>query len=578
MEAVADHAGSWPIYDDILLDGAPGSDQSLSADYTLSTSILNMTSQGVQDQPFDFDSECYMKIKLEKFVKARANLIIINGSSDSGGYGLDKISTNNYRYSADQEVYMINLNVLSGSGRWVTGLNTILVPRAIALECKLNYSLEHLNTIQTSDPLWNASFVSTNTSQPISSAHVIVVISKNVSAAQAETLLYDLTHNSTNGRIGNNVSISTTNIYLLHLPSDVLAGIPMNMENAGFGPGPRYIDLWGGIVSILNFILKAAFFVLTFGIVLTFYLIDLGMKVIGPMLQQFWNEVKQAVDILVNALQAFLTWAISFVGALIHAMLDPIANAIYKVWSSYKAGMAIALDATRTEYVAKGSVSAQTIGGISKAMEGDLYFVILGVAVIISVILIALIPVTSVFSFLLGFAMSAIVLVLISQGFGATGISSNELVNPSNFKNYNMITSSVMLNVVRGTEQDHPPAGSEAERTRNIGFATISMAIGIFGAHLGIAALPSSALKIGFAAGIIGIVSALLAAALAIPGEMDGLLLSVASVFFSLTSLGAGVVSLVAGGTGFEMGAGLASLGVGAISLFIGLGPIWYHG
>jgi hypothetical protein len=193
-----------------------------------------------------------MMIKLERTVKARANLIIINGSDDSGGYGLTYVSANNYRFNADQQVYVINLNVTSAGGHFQPGMNTVLLPRAIALECKLNYTLEHLGSIDPSHPLYGASFVYANASQPTSSAHVVVEISDNVTYSQGESLLHDLTHNSTNARIGNNVTISGSGIYLLHLPSDVLQAVPMQVTNAGLGEGPDYLDLVGVIITLLN--------------------------------------------------------------------------------------------------------------------------------------------------------------------------------------------------------------------------------------------------------------------------------------------------------------------------------------
>jgi len=86
-----------------------------------------MTSEGDMGG-LDFDSDCYMKVMMERTVKARSNLIVVNGSDSSGGYGLYKVSTNNYRFNADQEVYVIDLNVATGNSRFVTGMNTILFP------------------------------------------------------------------------------------------------------------------------------------------------------------------------------------------------------------------------------------------------------------------------------------------------------------------------------------------------------------------------------------------------------------------------------------------------------------------
>jgi hypothetical protein len=94
------------------------------------------------------------------------------------------------------------------NARFQQGMNTIILPRAIALQCQLNDTLYNLATLSSGDPLYGASFYSTNSLSAEASAHVIAVISKNVTATQAEAILTKLTHNATGARIGNNVTIS----------------------------------------------------------------------------------------------------------------------------------------------------------------------------------------------------------------------------------------------------------------------------------------------------------------------------------------------------------------------------------
>lgn len=86
-------------------------------------------------------------------------------------------------------------------------MNAIILPHAIALQCQLNDTLYDLQNVGIST-LNGASFYSTNISNTSSSGHIIAVISHDVSVTEAENVLYMLTHNSTDGRIGNNVVIS----------------------------------------------------------------------------------------------------------------------------------------------------------------------------------------------------------------------------------------------------------------------------------------------------------------------------------------------------------------------------------
>jgi len=56
-------------------------------------------------------------------------------------------------------------------------MKTIILPHSIALQCNLNYTLEHLGSISTSHPLYQATFVSTNTSQAVSLEKMGIAVS-----------------------------------------------------------------------------------------------------------------------------------------------------------------------------------------------------------------------------------------------------------------------------------------------------------------------------------------------------------------------------------------------------------------
>jgi hypothetical protein len=100
--------------------------------------------------------------------------------------------------------------------------------------------------------------------------HVIAVISKNVTASQAEAILTKLTHNVTGARIGNNVTISSTSLYLLHLPNDILSTIPTFVMNAGMGEGPNYLDPLGVIGDIAGMAFNFLVWVASGGLLLLF--------------------------------------------------------------------------------------------------------------------------------------------------------------------------------------------------------------------------------------------------------------------------------------------------------------------
>ena len=144
----------------------------------------------------------YLYLSVQMVTLPRVNTIVVNGTD----YGLDAYGSD-YRYSADEQVYMFYLNCSNAGGAFVQGLNAIIVPRAVLLGSSLNHTLFHLETVGSGHALNGASLSVTDANAEQASSHIIAVISKNVTASQA--ILTMLTHNATGGQIGNNVTISS---------------------------------------------------------------------------------------------------------------------------------------------------------------------------------------------------------------------------------------------------------------------------------------------------------------------------------------------------------------------------------
>ncbi len=200
FEAVAENTG-W-LGDDAQLDIDQDDSNKYNAYWTISSTPFIGTGT---DSGGSYDA--YLKMKMERAVAEKSRVIVINGTGDEGDYGLDTVSTGIYRYSADDQVYLVVLNVTGTSVHFQSGMNAIILPRAIALQCQLNDTLYNLQNIGSS-PLNDASFYSTDPLKATVSGHIIAVISHDVSVTEVENVLYMLTHNSTDGRIGNNVVIS----------------------------------------------------------------------------------------------------------------------------------------------------------------------------------------------------------------------------------------------------------------------------------------------------------------------------------------------------------------------------------
>jgi len=217
------------------------------------------------------------------------------------------------------------------------------------------------------------------------SVHIIAVISKNVTATQAETILTMLTHNSTGGRIGNNVTISSTALYLLHLPNDILSAIPTSVMNSGMGEGPNYYSLGSIISDIANMVFDFLVWVATGGVLLLLaHLVKEGLKAISNLVSTAISAVEAAVDRIVDAFCAMVDWVVEQVtnvfNALIAPLVDYISNAMHSVYASVRlASMSIISDLNNNSQASTESLSRMT-----NAIIGDLFFWIVGISVFIN--------------------------------------------------------------------------------------------------------------------------------------------------------------------------------------------------
>ena len=319
LSAVADDAG-W-LGDDIKLDVAAGSPTEYSFTYSLSTSVTYYQTEGGRDW-FDGDSDAYMQVSMQTRVAEKARVIVVNGTGADGDYGLETTSTGSYRYSADDQLYMVNLNVSNQSTHFQQGANTIIVPRAIALACQLNDSLANVSTLPSSNPFHGATFHSTQGGS--GSSHVVAVISKNVNGAVAETILYMLTHDASNVRIGNNVTIAADNVYLLHLPNDVVSSIPTIIQNSGLGAAPNYLDPLNVIADIVDMVFNFLVYLLTTATLYLQQLLDIGLQNLGSLVAASAAAVTAALDVIVDAFEGFVEWASVFIAAFIESSIGAL--------------------------------------------------------------------------------------------------------------------------------------------------------------------------------------------------------------------------------------------------------------
>ena len=227
-----------------------------------------------------------------------------------------------------------------------------------------------------------------------------------------------LTHNSTGARIGNDVIMpSTEALYLLHLPKDVLAYIPLQgIENSPLGNAARGGNwfenfvvgvanfIWNGIVSVARFILD-----------LGVAMIKIGLIIIDTIVRAAAQVIAAVVDAIVDAFLAFLDWVIEFIGQVVNAVFGPIIQKLNEMKDAFFLGMQLFSGKARGDIASAGGVAQSTLGDLANVLFGDFFVFLLVIATIASVVFTILKVVTNVFGFLLSMAITMIAGVLIGQ-------------------------------------------------------------------------------------------------------------------------------------------------------------------
>ena len=264
------------------------------------------------------------------------------------------------------------------------------------------------------------------------SGHIIAVISKNVTASQAETILTMLTHNATGVRVGNNVTISSTSLYLLHLPSDILSAIPTSVMNAGLGAGPSFLDPLGTICDIANMVFDFLVWVATGGVLLLLaHLVKEGLKAISNLVSTAISAVEAAVDRIVDAFCAFVDWIKEFIDQLIGSIMGSVINELGDRVSSYCANLGAVCLSADAEIEASGAVTEKTRADVLKTICGGLLLYVSGLVMLIMVFFLSIKVVTGGFGFVASLAISALATALVVTALGSFVAYVNYETNPN---------------------------------------------------------------------------------------------------------------------------------------------------
>ena len=443
--AWADNARQNGIYlDDVKLDIGNGPDE-IQITYNLfSGSLMTVAEDGDNDGTGGFDAQAALYIVRE--IKPLSRTIVVQGIDDNGSsYGLDNAS-GEYRYSADEQACIFYLNCLNdiSNDPFVLGINTVIVPRCVLLESGLKDILLGEGSVPSS--LAGAVFMSADTALSQSSSHVIAMVSKNVTAAEAGQILHNLTHTAGGDVVGQGMTfLSTASIYQLHLPVDVLHSIPvLGLMSSNVGAAVVYHTDQGVLQTFFGLITLAydcLVWAVSSFVNYAAHAVGEGLKFLGQIVNGMAAAIVQAAEAMVDAFNAFVTWAIEFIQNSLNTIFGPIIDSIKNAINDYCAGISSAWMKVNLEFRTTGTVSPSTARMFGDALQGTLFLVLLAISVVIKMAMIALMVVTNVFGFLINLAVSQIAGIIVNQALsvGNHGTStSNSIQGVDSSGNVNM--------------------------------------------------------------------------------------------------------------------------------------------
>ena len=366
-------------------------------------------------QPMDhYGNDIIVHGHLSTYVRQKTQTAVITGTDGTTSYGLDQKADDSYRYNADQQVYVLHLNIWdTGDSHFTSGLNTIILPRSVALQSQLNYTFEDLANRLSGTILAGAGLYSTNTNAATSSGSVIMEIYAQYSNNDAEQLLTMLTHDPSGKRIGDNVTFSGAAVYSMHLPYDVLRSVgAADISNSPFGGSPQYLS-WGMLydyfVALVTLPYTLAVSAFNFIVSVTTFAVSLGLQALGSIAAGISDAVSAAETAVVNAFNAFVAWAINYFSETINSVLGTISNTIGSLMNGqFQSMLQFSVNSHRDVHGTGGNVSSQTKTDLHGLVYGDFFWVLVGAATLASLILLGFQVITFGFGFLTSIAVMMI--------------------------------------------------------------------------------------------------------------------------------------------------------------------------
>ena len=175
-----------------------------------------------------------------------------------------------------------------------------------------------------------------------------------------------------------------------------------------------------------------------------------GLKLLGQIVNGMATAIVQAAQKMVDAFNAFVTWAVTFIRDTVNSVLGAVSDSMWSLLNGqYLSMQQFSASAQGDIHGPNGSVSEGTKASLSDLIFGDFFWLLVGIATLASVAWLLLNGLTLGFGFLATFAVTMIVGVLLKEAVNY--VSSASGTNPTDYGK-----SAIMdeLNAMLGSSQN----------------------------------------------------------------------------------------------------------------------------
>jgi len=318
--------------------------------------------------------------------------------------------TNVHRYVGEQKFAFVLFNVTGTSANFTAGMNAILVPRGVYFDTAFHKLLNSTWSEASSSPLAGATIIGNEASSTrgLNSRVAQLLVSHNVTASQAESLLTKLLTNTTGAKIATILDV-TDEYYTMGFVNEVGDLIPNtavtntgNFSPPSPPPPPQDTSFWGSFWNALagaaQFLWNAVVAAAVFICAVIAAVVQFALSVVTALAEAAYAAVKAIAQATVDAILALVKLIVDAFKAILDYLLSPLTNAI----DSFKRSLIDLVNMFGPELSRSNPSTSEHARRLSTILFGLLFG---GVSLIITAFVVALIAVDTAFKpvgFLIG--------------------------------------------------------------------------------------------------------------------------------------------------------------------------------